>query len=147
MIVCYDYNHHSTQSAYIHKYSISVYLLVQVCADTEYTIHTNVSMIQAPPSWKVYLVDNAGFGEAGQEGIIKQANTALVTSSAYVYVMTYESLGDSKDVAAFQRIYDKDRGQTEILCTTLHFTLLPQLPFFFMHVNSWEEKHRKHDII
>lgn len=96
-------------------------------------------MIQAPPSWKVHLVDNAGFGEAGQEGIIKQATTALVTSSAYVYIMSYENLGDSKDVAAFQRIYDKDRGQTEILCTTLHFTLLPQLPFFFMHVNSWEE--------
>ena len=70
-------------------------------------------MIQAPPSWTVHLVDNAGFGEAGQEGIIKQATTALVTSSAYVYIMSYENLGDSKDVAAFQRIYDKDRGETE----------------------------------
>ena len=72
-------------------------------------------MIQAPPSWTVHLVDNAGFGEAGQAGIIKQATTALVTSSAYVYIMSYESLGDRKDVAAFQRIYDKDRGETEIL--------------------------------
>lgn len=71
-------------------------------------------MIQAAPSWTVHLVDNAGFGEAGQEGIIKQATTALVTSSAYVYIMSYESLGDRKDVAAFQRIYDKDRGETEI---------------------------------
>ena len=68
-------------------------------------------MIQAPPSWTVHLVDNAGFGEAGQEGIIKQATTALVTSSAYVYIMSYENLGDSKDVAAFQKIYHKDRGQ------------------------------------
>ena len=68
-------------------------------------------MIQAPPSWTVRLVDNAGFGEAGQEGIIKQATTALVTSSAYVYIMSYENLGDRKDVAAFQRIYDKDRGE------------------------------------
>ena len=107
-------------------------------------------MIQAPPSWTVHLVDNAGFGEAGQEGIIKQATTALVTSSAYVYIMSYENLGDSKDVAAFQRIYDKDRGETETLYLILQikgkqvlYTLL-QLPFFFMHVNSWEEKHREH---
>ena len=107
-------------------------------------------MIQAPPSWTVHLVDNAGFGEAGQEGIIKQATTALVTSSAYVYIMSYENLGDSKDVAAFQRIYDKDRGETEILYLILQikgkqvlYTLL-QLPFFFMHVSSWEEKHREH---
>lgn len=68
-------------------------------------------MIQAPPSWTVHLVDNAGFGEAGQEGIIEQATTALKTSSAYIYIMSYENLGDSKDVAAFQKIYAKDKGQ------------------------------------
>ena len=59
---------------------------------------------------KVYLVDNAGFGEANQEEITTHAQASMKFSSAYVYIMDYTALADKEDAEVFKIIHKQDHG-------------------------------------
>ena len=80
-----------------------------------YTLCANIPLIgSAPEGWNVYLVDNPGFGETN-ESINDLAETAMKSSSAYVYVVQYTQLKDVVDAGAFRLIHKKDSSMWNIV--------------------------------
>lgn len=62
-----------------------------------------------PLDWKVSLMDNPGFGET-RECITHLADTSMVFSSAYIYLVQMENV-EGTEVAKFFIELDKiDRG-------------------------------------
>ena len=68
---------------------------------------------------QVYLVDTPGLGDS-KRSIAKLAEKSVVTSPAYVYVMSYNNLEDEKDSNAFQRMYEKDEGRCTFYLYGIH---------------------------
>lgn len=85
---------------------------MQVATD-RYTLFASIPIIKEPPGtdWKIYLVDNPGFGDANK-GVSDLATTAVTSSSSYVYIMNYKQLGDEEDTKAFKLMAAKDKGIT-----------------------------------
>lgn len=74
----------------------------------------------APQGWKVYLVDSPGLGE-NDATVTRVAETSLKSSSAWVYVLNVEALGDVTDHHYFAEMKKEDPGMCvllggEILC-------------------------------
>ena len=56
-------------------------------------------------------MDNPGFGEGEDcDAISRLAKTSLNTSSAYVYIVHYDELGNDDDARAYKRMFEKDKG-------------------------------------
>lgn len=58
----------------------------------------------------MYLVDTPGLCDS-QRRIAELAEKSVLTSSAYVYVMSYNHLEDGSDSKAFMRMYGKDKSK------------------------------------
>ena len=87
---------------------------------TEYTVCGNIPAIEqaaaTDSSWDIYLVDNPGFGEAHSQEIMQVTESAMATSSAYIYIVAYGQIGDGKDRDCFKFIYNKDNGTYQLRC-------------------------------
>lgn len=59
---------------------------------------------------QVYLVDTPGLGDS-KRSITELAEKSVLTSPAYVYIMSYSNLEDERDSNAFKRMYEKDGGE------------------------------------
>ena len=59
---------------------------------------------------QVYLVDTPGLGDS-KRGIAELAEKSVLTSPAYVYIMSYSNLEDERDSNAFMRMHGKDGGE------------------------------------
>ena len=67
----------------------------------------------SPLEWTVSLVDNPGFGE-DKEYITQLASASMVTSSAYIYLMTTESVSGSSPAEFFKMLQEKDTGNDRV---------------------------------
>ena len=59
---------------------------------------------------QVYLVDTPGLGDS-KRSIAELAEKSVLTSPAYVYIMSYSNLEDERDSNAFMRMHGKDGGE------------------------------------
>ena len=59
---------------------------------------------------QVYLVDTPGLGDS-KRSIAELAEKSVLTSPAYVYIMSYSNLQDERDSNAFMRMHGKDGGE------------------------------------
>ena len=73
-------------------------------------VHLPILSEGCPNEWTVTLVDNPGFGE-NKEYITQLASAALVTSSAYIYLMTTESVDGTAAAEFFKMLQEKDPGE------------------------------------
>ena len=62
---------------------------------------------KVPLGWTVSLVDNPGFGEA-QEHITQIADSSLLTSSAYVYLVETGQLGGTEPRDFYKELHKRD---------------------------------------
>lgn len=96
----------------------------------EYTLHAHVPILKdVPAGWNLVLVDTPGFGEANMESITSLATTLLNTSSAYLYIVDVNSIGDETDSKNMKCIFDKDQSEAQCkiekcVDTVLHFCSL-----------------------
>ena len=72
---------------------------------------------------QVYLVDTPGLGDS-KRSIAELAEKSVLTSPAYVYVMSYNNLEDERDSNSFKRMYSKDGGKfslstDDVMCRIL----------------------------
>lgn len=96
-------------------------------AFTELVIEANVPVISdVQPPWNIYLVDNPGFG-AAHEGINALAETAMKTSTAYVYTIPYLQIDDKEHSECFKSMHAKDKGEigTGEYVVPLFLTVVP----------------------
>lgn len=77
----------------------------------------NVPILSAsiPPGWTVSIVDNPGFGEA-KEHVTQLADASMVTSSAYIYLMTTGDVGGEKAAEFFKELQQIDKGVSLSTC-------------------------------
>ena len=66
-------------------------------------------LADAPPEWKVSLVDTPGFGEF-ESRVETLATEALKSSSAYVYITTYANLHSKASADYLRFIFQHDQG-------------------------------------
>ena len=59
---------------------------------------------------QVYLVDTPGLGDS-KRSIAELAEKSVLTSPAYVYIMSYSNLEDERDSNAFMRMHGKDGSE------------------------------------
>ena len=62
---------------------------------------------KVPSGWIVSLVDNPGFGEA-QEHIEQIADSSLLISSAYFYLLETGSIGGKEAAGFYNELYRRD---------------------------------------
>ena len=62
------------------------------------------------PGQQVYLVDTPGLGDS-KRSIAELAEKSVLTSPAYVYIMSYSNLEDERDSNAFMRMHGKDGSE------------------------------------
>ena len=60
--------------------------------------------------WELSILDNPGYGEADQEGMMQETETTMKTSSALLYVMDVGQLQDSEDARRLKQLYTADKG-------------------------------------
>ena len=88
---------------------------------TEYTVCGNIPAIEqaaaTDSSWEIYLVDNPGFGEAHSQDIMRMTESAMATSSAYIYVVACGQIGAKEDRDCLKFIYNKDNGMYMYILT------------------------------
>ena len=58
----------------------------------------------------MYLVDTPGLGDS-KRSIAELAEKSVLTSPAYVYIMSYSNLQDERDSNALMRMHGKDGGE------------------------------------
>ena len=70
-------------------------------------VHVPVLNEGVPPEWTVSLLDNPGFGEAS-EWITQVADSSLVKSSAYIYLIQAECIEGTAAADFFRELHKKD---------------------------------------
>ena len=75
--------------------------------------------------WSIFLMDTPGFGTA-DKGISQLSKTAMETSQAYVYTMSFKEFDDGSHSQSFQLMKQKDEG---IYKSKLHPKMLTNLEF------------------
>ena len=66
-------------------------------------------LANTPPSWQVVLVDTPGTGEFNSR-IAVATEGALKSSSAYVFITTYEELQSAENASFIKFLHAHDRG-------------------------------------
>ena len=74
------------------------------------TLKVNIPLLSGsvPPGWTVSIVDNPGFGEA-KEHVTQLADTSMVTSSAYIYLVQTENVGGKEAADFFKELQTIDK--------------------------------------
>ena len=81
------------------------------------TLLTHVPFLaDAPNEWHVNLVDTPGFGESVSH-VEMLATEAQKSSSAYVYVTTYETLHAQTNTQCLKSIFAHDQGNLYVHLT------------------------------
>ena len=73
-------------------------------------VHLPILDEGSPFEWTVVLVDNPGFGE-DKEYITQLASASMVTSSAYIYLITTEHVGGKAATEFFKTLQERDPGK------------------------------------
>ena len=86
-----------------------VYLYLFLQQPTALILKVNIPLLtgKVPPGWTVSLVDNPGFGEA-QEHITQIADTSLLTSSAYIYLLETGNIGGKETTNFYKELNERD---------------------------------------
>ena len=66
-------------------------------------------LANTPPNWQVVLVDTPGTGDFNSR-IAVAAEGALKSSSAYVFITTYEELDTAENASFIKTLHAHDRG-------------------------------------
>jgi hypothetical protein len=69
---------------------------------------------RVPMDWKVSLMDNPGFGET-MECITHLADTSIVFSSAYIYLMQLGNIEGTEAKKFFTELAKSDKGTVKSL--------------------------------
>ena len=83
-----------------------------VQVNKQYTLYAHVPILKdVPTGWYLALVDTPGFGEANMENITSLATKLLNTSSAYLYIVDVNSIGDELDARNMRCIFERDQSE------------------------------------
>jgi len=72
-------------------------------------------LANTPPNWQVVLVDTPGTGDFNSR-VVVAAEGALKSSSAYVFITTYEELDTAENASFIKTLYAHDRGMYRYTC-------------------------------
>ena len=74
------------------------------------TLETSVSLLACTlPNWQVVLVDTPGAGDSNTH-VAVAAKGALKSSSAYVFVTTYDAIESAENANFIKFLHDHDQG-------------------------------------